>query len=121
MGGPYAPIHCQQPTCFRQKKWLVWLHHIRGNQCGRGHGSVQARRQPQHADACHRQAATAGLEILLIKIHSAVDAAEKHDVENAWLLQWRDKLKEAAAAGDEVFASLKQRGMDVQTITIYTL
>ncbi|KAK3148913.1 hypothetical protein QOZ80_3AG0210370 [Eleusine coracana subsp. coracana] len=55
------------------------------------------------------------LEMLLIKIHSAVEAAEKHAIENAWLLQWRDKLKDAASVGDEVLASFRQRAMDVQT------
>lgn len=57
------------------------------------------------------------LEILLIEIHSAVEATEKHIVKNTWLLQWRDKLKEAASAGDEVLASFKQRAMDVQQTT----
>lgn len=55
------------------------------------------------------------LEMLLIKIHSAVEAAEKHTIENTWLLQWRNKLKEAALAGDDVLASFRQRAMEVQT------
>nr|XP_034605665.1 uncharacterized protein LOC117865554 [Setaria viridis] len=49
------------------------------------------------------------LELLLIKIHSAVEASEKHAIENASLLQWRDKLKEAAAEGDEVLAGFRKR------------
>ncbi|CAN6249181.1 unnamed protein product [Urochloa humidicola] len=49
------------------------------------------------------------LELLLIKVHSAVEASEKHPIENAWLLKWRDKLKEAAAEGDEVLAGFRQR------------
>ncbi|CAN6228654.1 unnamed protein product [Urochloa humidicola] len=67
-----------------------------------------------------RQAATAAadkklrrLELLLIKVHSAVEASEKQPIGNAWLLKWRDKLKEAATEGDEVLAGFRQRaGMD---------
>ncbi|OEL25160.1 hypothetical protein BAE44_0013821 [Dichanthelium oligosanthes] len=47
--------------------------------------------------------------MLLIKILSAVEASEKHAIENAWLVKWRDTLKEAAAEGDEVLASFRQR------------
>ncbi|CAL5031296.1 unnamed protein product [Urochloa decumbens] len=65
----------------------------------------------------NRQAAAAAaadkklrrLELLLIKVHSAVEASEKHPIENAWLLKWRDTLKEAAAEGDEVLAGFRQR------------
>ncbi|KAL6638155.1 hypothetical protein ACP70R_025727 [Stipagrostis hirtigluma subsp. patula] len=39
------------------------------------------------------------LEMLLVKIHSAVEASEKHAIENTWLIQWRDKLKEAVSEG----------------------
>ncbi|CAO2035573.1 unnamed protein product [Urochloa humidicola] len=61
-----------------------------------------------------RQAAAAAdkklrrLELLLIKVHSAVEASEKQPVENSWLLKWRDKFKEAAAEGDEVLAGFGQ-------------
>ncbi|CAL5016194.1 unnamed protein product [Urochloa decumbens] len=48
------------------------------------------------------------LELLLIKVHSAVEASEKHPIENAWLLKWRDTLKVAAAEGDEVLAGFGQ-------------
>ncbi|CAN6268353.1 unnamed protein product [Urochloa humidicola] len=48
------------------------------------------------------------LELLLIKVHSAVEASEKHPIENAWLLKWRDKFKEAAAEGGEVLAGFGQ-------------
>ncbi|CAN6239963.1 unnamed protein product [Urochloa humidicola] len=48
------------------------------------------------------------LELLLIKVHSAVEASEKHPIENAWLVKWRDKFKEAAAEGDEVLAGFGQ-------------
>ncbi|CAN6228656.1 unnamed protein product [Urochloa humidicola] len=65
-----------------------------------------------------RQAATAAdkklrrLELLLIKVHSAVEASEKHPIENAWLVKWRDKFKEAAAEGDEVLAGFGQPAMN---------
>ena len=49
------------------------------------------------------------LDMLLIKINSAVEASEKHTIENASLVKWRDKLKEAAAEGGEVLASFRQR------------
>jgi hypothetical protein len=49
------------------------------------------------------------LELLLYKVHSAVEVSEKHTIENAWLLKWRDTLKEAAAEGDEVLAAFKER------------
>jgi len=49
------------------------------------------------------------LDMLLIKINSAVEASEKHAIENASLVKWRDKLKEAAAEGGEVLASFRQR------------
>ncbi|CAN6228655.1 unnamed protein product [Urochloa humidicola] len=48
------------------------------------------------------------LELLLIKVHSAVEASEKHAIENAWLVKWRDKFKEAAAEGDEVLTGFGQ-------------
>ncbi|CAN6276133.1 unnamed protein product [Urochloa humidicola] len=67
----------------------------------------------------NRQAAAAAadkklrrLELLLIKVHSAVEASEKHPIENAWLVKWRDKFKEAAAEGDDVLASFRQPAMD---------
>ena len=49
------------------------------------------------------------LEMLLIKIHSVIEASEKLTIENSWLLRWRDKLKEAASRGDEVLANFPQR------------
>lgn len=54
------------------------------------------------------------LEMLLIKIHSAVEASEKRTIKNLWLLRWRDKLKEAAAQGDEVLASFTQRAEEAE-------
>jgi hypothetical protein len=42
------------------------------------------------------------LNMLLIKINSAVEASEKHAIgNNASLVKWRDRLKEAAAEGSE--------------------
>jgi hypothetical protein len=54
------------------------------------------------------------LEVLLIKIHSAVEVSEKRTIENLWFLWWRDKLKEAAIQGDEVLASFPQRVKDAE-------
>ncbi|KAG2544860.1 hypothetical protein PVAP13_9KG387826 [Panicum virgatum] len=54
------------------------------------------------------------LEMLLIKIHSAVEASEKHTVENTWLIRWRDKLKQATSEGDQVLASFRLRASDAQ-------
>ncbi|KAK3148914.1 hypothetical protein QOZ80_3AG0210380 [Eleusine coracana subsp. coracana] len=51
------------------------------------------------------------LEVLLLKFHSAIDASEKHKVKNTWLVQWREKLKEAASEGDQVMAVFRQRAM----------
>jgi hypothetical protein len=52
--------------------------------------------------------------MLLIKINSAVEASEKRTIENSWLLQWLEKLKEAASRGDEVLASFRHRVKDAQ-------
>lgn len=52
------------------------------------------------------------LDMLLIKINSAVEASEKHAIENASLVKWRDRLKEAAAEGDEVLESFRQREIE---------
>jgi lysyl-tRNA synthetase class II len=54
------------------------------------------------------------LEMLLIKTHSAAEASEKRILENSWLLQWRDKLKEAASQGDKVLARFLQKVSDAQ-------
>lgn len=54
------------------------------------------------------------LEILLIKINSAVEVTEKRTIGSSSLLQWRDKLKEAASQGDEVLASFPHRPKDAQ-------
>ncbi|KAG2544862.1 hypothetical protein PVAP13_9KG388108 [Panicum virgatum] len=55
------------------------------------------------------------LEMLLIKIHGAVEASEKHAVENTWLIRWRDKLKDATSEGDQVLASFRTRAGDADT------
>jgi hypothetical protein len=54
------------------------------------------------------------LEMLLVKIHSTVEVSAKHAVENTWLVQCRDALKEAASEGDEVLAFFRQRAMDTR-------
>ena len=55
------------------------------------------------------------LEMLLIKIHGAVEASEKHAVENTWLIRWRDKLKDATSEGDQVLVSFRTRAGDADT------
>jgi hypothetical protein len=52
--------------------------------------------------------------MLLIKIHSAVEASERRTIKNLWLLRWRDKLKEATSQGDEVLASFTRRADDAE-------
>ncbi|KAL6894353.1 hypothetical protein ACP4OV_008451 [Aristida adscensionis] len=52
------------------------------------------------------------LEMMLLKIHSAVEASQNHTIENTSLLHWRVKLKKAAAEGELVLASFRQRAMD---------
>ncbi|KAI4986101.1 hypothetical protein ZWY2020_018731 [Hordeum vulgare] len=54
------------------------------------------------------------LEMLLIKIHSVVEASEKRAIKNLWLLRWRDKLKEATSQGDEVLASFIRKAEDAE-------
>uniref|UniRef100_A0ACD6A2G0 Uncharacterized protein n=1 Tax=Avena sativa TaxID=4498 RepID=A0ACD6A2G0_AVESA len=54
------------------------------------------------------------LEMLLIKIHSVVEASEKRIIKNSRLLWWRDKLKEAASQGDNVLANFQQQAQDAQ-------
>uniref|UniRef100_A0ACD5UXB9 Uncharacterized protein n=1 Tax=Avena sativa TaxID=4498 RepID=A0ACD5UXB9_AVESA len=56
------------------------------------------------------------LEMLLIKIHSAIEVSEKCTIiENSSLRRWRGKLKDAAAEGDEVLAGfLPGRAADGQ-------
>ncbi|XP_037433237.1 uncharacterized protein LOC119300346 [Triticum dicoccoides] len=51
------------------------------------------------------------LEMLLIKINSAVEASQKRTIKNSWLLQWRDK---PALQGMEVLASFTQRVKDAE-------
>ncbi|KAK3148915.1 hypothetical protein QOZ80_3AG0210390 [Eleusine coracana subsp. coracana] len=54
------------------------------------------------------------LELLLIKIRVAIETSEKHKVKNTWLVQWREKLKEAASEGDQVLAVFRQREAEQQ-------
>ncbi|KAL6894359.1 hypothetical protein ACP4OV_008457 [Aristida adscensionis] len=49
------------------------------------------------------------LEMLVLRIKSALKTSEKHNVKNDSLLQWRDKLQEAATEGDQVIAVFRQR------------
>ncbi|XBI85600.1 hypothetical protein VPH35_093726 [Triticum aestivum] len=56
------------------------------------------------------------LEMLLIKINSALEASEKLTM-NPWLLRWRDKLKEAASRGQEALDSFPQSHNDAGDTT----
>ncbi|RLN39783.1 hypothetical protein C2845_PM01G24500 [Panicum miliaceum] len=49
------------------------------------------------------------LEELCMRVRSTVEVSEKHDIESASLLQWRESLKEAVALGDEVLLSFQQQ------------
>ncbi|KAL6638157.1 hypothetical protein ACP70R_025729 [Stipagrostis hirtigluma subsp. patula] len=53
------------------------------------------------------------LEILLIRIRSTIEVSEKHTIESATLLQWLEKLKEAASHGDEVLRSFQQQEQEL--------
>lgn len=57
------------------------------------------------------------LEMLLIKIHSTIEVSEKRAIKSAALIQWQDKLKEAASRGEEVLHSFQQREADVDEAT----
>ncbi|CAN6291308.1 unnamed protein product [Urochloa humidicola] len=48
------------------------------------------------------------LERLCMRVRSTVEVSEKHDIESASLLQWREELREAVALGDEVLLSFQQ-------------
>jgi hypothetical protein len=54
------------------------------------------------------------LEMLLIKIHSVVEASERRTIKNLWLLRWRDKLKEVTLQGDEVLASFTHQAENAE-------
>ncbi|KAL6894360.1 hypothetical protein ACP4OV_008458 [Aristida adscensionis] len=58
------------------------------------------------------------LEMLVHRIRSAVKTSEKHDVKNDSLLQWRDKLKEAATEGEQVLAVFRQRATDARALPL---
>jgi len=49
------------------------------------------------------------LERLCMRVRSTVEVSEKHDIESASLLEWREKLKKAVALGDEVLLSFQQQ------------
>ncbi|KAK3148917.1 hypothetical protein QOZ80_3AG0210430 [Eleusine coracana subsp. coracana] len=52
------------------------------------------------------------LEMLCIKIHSTVEASEKHLFTNNYLLKWQEKLKEAVIDGDEVLFTFHWRALN---------
>ncbi|XP_072959931.1 disease resistance protein RGA2-like [Typha angustifolia] len=49
------------------------------------------------------------LEGLLIKIQSAVEAAEGREIKNTWLLRWLRRLKDAAYQADDVLDTFEYR------------
>ncbi|RLN15616.1 hypothetical protein C2845_PM02G43070 [Panicum miliaceum] len=49
------------------------------------------------------------LERLCMRLRSTVEVSEKHDIESASLLQWRESLREAVALGDEALLSFQQQ------------
>ncbi|KAL6638153.1 hypothetical protein ACP70R_025725 [Stipagrostis hirtigluma subsp. patula] len=52
------------------------------------------------------------LEILVVKLRSTVEVSEKLGAESASLLQWRDRLKEAASEGHQVLLSFQPRATE---------
>ncbi|CAN6322117.1 unnamed protein product [Urochloa humidicola] len=48
------------------------------------------------------------LERLCMRVRSTAEVSEKHDIESASLLQWREELRDAVALGDEVLFSFQQ-------------
>lgn len=51
------------------------------------------------------------LEILCIKINSAVEASKKHRITGTYLLKWQEKLKEAGIEGNEVLFDFRWRAL----------
>ncbi|PUZ36325.1 hypothetical protein GQ55_9G029300 [Panicum hallii var. hallii] len=49
------------------------------------------------------------LERLCMRVRSTVVVSEKHDIESASLLQWRESLREAVALGGEALLSFQQQ------------
>ncbi|KAJ1292952.1 hypothetical protein BS78_01G030400 [Paspalum vaginatum] len=63
------------------------------------------------------------LETLLVKIHSAVEVSVTHAaaVDDAWVVQCRDTLREAATEGDEALAFFRRRtAMDARATTSHS-
>lgn len=52
------------------------------------------------------------LEMLVIKLRGTVEVSEMLGTETVSLLQWRDKLKEAASKGNQVLLSFQRRAAD---------
>ncbi|KAF7025198.1 hypothetical protein CFC21_037422 [Triticum aestivum] len=51
------------------------------------------------------------LDMLCIKINSAVEASKKHRITGTYLLKWQEKLKEAGIEGDEVLFDFRWRAL----------
>jgi methyl-accepting chemotaxis protein len=60
------------------------------------------------------------LEMLLVKMRSAIEVSEKHSIESASLLRWKEKLMEAASRGHAVLDSFNQRAMNTQAAAMDT-
>jgi hypothetical protein len=65
---------------------------------------------------CNRKAAVNDklwkLNMLRTRIHSSVEASEKHLITNDHLLKWQEMLKEAAVDGDEVLFTFRWRALN---------
>ncbi|KAJ1292951.1 hypothetical protein BS78_01G030300 [Paspalum vaginatum] len=52
------------------------------------------------------------LELLVLKVRSAIEVSEKNAIESDSLLGWRDRLKEAAAEGGKVLLHFQRRARE---------
>ncbi|CAN6286356.1 unnamed protein product [Urochloa humidicola] len=52
------------------------------------------------------------LNMLCTRIHSSVEASEKHLITNDYLLKWQETLKEAVVDGDEVLFTFRWRALN---------
>jgi hypothetical protein len=49
------------------------------------------------------------LDMLVIMLRSAIEEAERVDIQNSWLLSWLRRIREAAVHGEEVLQSLRRQ------------
>nr|TKV90490.1 hypothetical protein SEVIR_9G032300v2 [Setaria viridis] len=66
--------------------------------------------------SCNKKAAVNDklwkLNMLCTRIHSSIEASEKHQITNDHLLMWQETLKEAAVDGDEVLFTFRWRALN---------